>query len=103
MPQLRRSGPERRAESHQYRRERHVDNNAFRLAGMIFADSLLRNVDRTDRRQSMQKVRPVGYGFGVGDRYGPDDSYESVEPLRYTHDRDHYIAGGNHGFSVQSR
>jgi len=103
MAQLRRSPGERKADSAQYRRERHVDKGASRMAGDIFADSTERDVARRERRQSMQKSRPVGVGFGERDQYGPDNSYDSVESLRRTHDRDHYIAGGNHGFSVQSR
>ena len=103
MAQLRRSVGERRADSRQYSRERHVEKKAFRMAGEVFAESFERDLAKRERRQSQQKRRPVGIGFGERDPYGPDDSYETVESLRRTHDRDHYIAGGNHGFSVQSR
>lgn len=94
---------ERRGDSNIFRREHHVEKNpAFRLAGRIFAGASEKQQYKRELRQSLQKSRPVGFGFGERHPYGPDESWESREDLRNTHDRDHYIVGENHGFDVDS-
>jgi hypothetical protein len=94
---LRRSGAEKRVDRNVYRRSTHVDKNpAFRLAGKLFSESKAKSDFRNSIRQSMQRSRPVGVGFGNYDLYGPDDS------LRDIHDRDHYIVGESHGFGFDS-
>jgi hypothetical protein len=96
---LERSLSERRADRFTYRRSTHVDKNpAFRLAGRIFADTDYRSEKSKQIRESLQRSRPVGFGFGTRDEYGPDNSWESQDSLRGIHDRDHYIVGENHGF-----
>lgn len=102
MSLVRRSA-EKKGESNIFRREYHVErSNAFRLAGRIFADANERQQYKRDLRQSLQKSRPVGFGFGERHPYGPDESWESREDLRNIHDRDHYIVGENHGFDVDN-
>jgi len=96
---LQRSNAEKKADSRIYRRSESVKNNAARIAGDVFRKAFEREVTRRERRQSMQKTRPTGFGFGERHPYGPDDSWSSQEDLRHIHDRDHYIAGETHGFS----
>lgn len=99
---IRKFPSERKADSHTFRREFHVEKNpAFRLAGKIFQDSSERQLKSREQRQSRQKSRPTGFGFGERHPFGPDDSWASQESLRGTHDRDHYIVGENHGFSPE--
>ena len=96
---LGKSPAERKADSYAYRRSTHTDKNkAFRLAGKIFADADFRAEKKREIRESLQRSRPVGYGFANRDEYGPDDTWSSQESLRGIHDRDHYIVGENHGF-----
>ncbi len=100
---LNRNAVERRLNRNISRRIEHVGRNpAFRLAGRLFSEAANRAAVKTERRQSMQKSRPVGIGFGAYDTYGPDESYASQESLTHTHDRGHYIVGENHGFSFDS-
>lgn len=100
---LSRSGVEKRVDRNVYRRSTHVDKNpAFRLAGKLFSESKARSDFRTSIRQSMQRSRPVGVGFGNYDLYGPDESWTSQDSLRDIHDRDHYIVGESHGFGFDS-
>ena len=100
---LGKSPAERKADSFAYRRGTHTDKNqAFRLAGKIFTDSDFFAEKKKEIRQSLQRSRPVGYGFANKDEYGPDNSWETQDSLRGIHDRDHYIVGENHGFGARS-
>ena len=87
MSDFERSGPERRAESHVERRLHHVDRNprSFRFAGELFntaqKDKNRENI--REERERMQRKRPVGIGFGEKDNYGPDDSWDTAEELKY--------------------
>ena len=100
---LSRSAVEKRLERDIFRRSEHVGRNpAFRLAGKLFSEAADRAAFRNEKRQSMQKSRPVGIGFGTYDTYGPDESWASQESLIGIHDRGHYIVGENHGFSFDS-
>jgi len=79
---------ERRAESHQERRYRHADKSTktFRFAGELFNTELkdkLRGL-KNQERQRLQAVRPVGLGFGERDNYGPDDSWDTKDPIKHT-------------------
>jgi len=101
---LKRTSSERRADRNIYRRESHVEKNpAFRLAGSIFYKADTRKADKEERRQALQKSRPVGYGFATDDIYGPDNSWDSPDSLIGIHDRGHYIVGENRGFFADSR
>ena len=100
---LGKSPAERKADSFAYRRGSHTDKNqAFRLAGRIFQESDVRTEKRKEERSSLQRSRPVGYGFANKDEYGPDNDWDSKDSLRRIHDRDHYIVGGNLGLSAPS-
>jgi len=100
---LNKSFAERRADSFTHRRSTHTDKNqAFRLAGKIFADSDFREEKKREIRQSLQRNRPVGVGFASRDEYGPDNTWSSQESLKGIHDRDHYIVGENHGFGARN-
>jgi hypothetical protein len=98
-----RSDIERKANRYTYRKDSHVDKNpSFRLAGRIFQESDVRTEKRKEERSSLQRSRPVGYGFANKDEYGPDNDWDSKDSLRRIHDRDHYIVGGNLGLSAPS-
>ena len=100
---LKRSSDERRIDSQVFGREYHVQRKpVFRLAGRVFQESDEKMTMSREKRQSLQKSRPYGVGFGTDDLYGPDESWDSPDSLRSTHGQDHYIVGQNHGFSVDS-
>ena len=94
MAQLPRSPLERRAESFMNRRGSRVGREArsFRLAGELFnieAREKVRSTER-DSRQRLQAERVVGIGFGEKDNYGPDNSWDTPDPIRYTPDPAYY-------------
>jgi len=94
MAQLPRSPLERRAESFIKRRGKSPGRQprSFRLAGDIFnvdAREKVRQVER-ESRQRLQAERVVGVGFGEKDNYGPDNSWETQDSLRYTPDPAYY-------------
>jgi len=68
---------------------------SIRMAGEIFPESPRERTRRLERegQQRKQKTTPVGYGEFLGfadkDNYGPDDSYESREELRYKYGREY--------------
>ena len=88
MRNIPRSSGEKRVDSYGYRRERSVDKQPrfFRLAGEIF------NTEKKERsrataqesRRRLQSVRPVGLNFGEKDSYGPDNSWDTKDPITYT-------------------
>jgi hypothetical protein len=61
----------------------------MRLAGEIWGEtdaSRKKELDRVNLKNSSMQA-PVGLGFGVGDNFGPDESYNSPEYLSNTPDR----------------
>ena len=105
MAQLPRSPLERRAESFINRRGRQSGRqpHSFRFAGELFnieAREKARNIER-ESRQRLQAERVVGVGFGEKDNYGPDNSWETQDALKYTPDpayyRDHKSYAPLHG------
>ena len=94
MSNIPRLGIERRAESFGRRRERHADREPrfHRIAGEIFGVELRDKTRRQERetRSRLQSVRPVGIGFGEDDNYGPDDSWDTKDPITYTPSPSYY-------------
>lgn len=87
MAQLSRSPLERRAESFEQRRYRHVDREPrfHRFAGQLFGVEL-RDRERSQAnsvRSRLQSSRPVGLGFGENDSYGPDNSWDTKDSIKY--------------------
>jgi hypothetical protein len=94
MAQLPRSPLERRVESYMNRRGTRTRREArsFRMAGELFnveAREKARNVEQESRRR-LQAERVVGVGFGEKDNYGPDNSWDTPDVLRYTPDPAYY-------------
>lgn len=94
MSQLPRSPLERRADSFISRRSERPRRqpHSFRFAGDIFNTSRRekeRSVER-ESRQRLQAERVVGVGFGEKDNYGPDDSWDTPDVLKYTPDPAYY-------------
>ena len=94
MSQLPRSPLERRAESFINRRGNRPgrEPHSFRFAGDIFnveAREKKRNIEQEARRK-LQAERVVGIGFGEKDNYGPDNSWDTPDTLRYTPDPAYY-------------
>lgn len=85
MAGIPRLGIERRAESYGRRRERHADREPrfHRIAGEIFGVELRQKERQQEKqiRSRLQAVRPVGLGFGEKDNYGPDDSWDTKDPI----------------------
>lgn len=85
MRNIPRTGAERRVDSYGFRRERSVDREPkrFRYAGELFG------VEKKDKerqvaqevRRRLQSVRPVGLNFGEKDNYGPDESWDTQDPI----------------------
>ena len=94
MAELPRSLGERRAESFVERRANagSREKRSFRLAGELF-NTEAREKERELIKQAkdrLQRKRPVGVGFGTNDNYGPDESWESQDPIKYTPFPDYY-------------
>lgn len=94
MSQLPRSSLERRAESFINRRGNRPGRqpHSFRFAGELFnveAREKSRNIEQEARRR-LQAERVVGVGFGEKDKYGPDDTWNTPDPIRYTPDPAYY-------------
>lgn len=88
MSSIPKLGIERRVEGFGRRRQHHVDRDPrfHRFAGEIFG---LEAKDRARRQEKysrtrLQSVRPVGIGFGETDNYGPDNSWDTKDPIEYT-------------------
>lgn len=95
MAQLSRSPLERRAESFGQRRLSHVDRDPrfHRFAGELFGIDIkdrMRNQAKSTKSR-LQGSRPVGVGFGEKDNYGPDDSWDTKDPIRNTPSPEYYI------------
>lgn len=89
-------GIEKRAESFGRRRAHHVDRDprSHRFAGELFGLELKDKVRRQekDSRTKLQSVRPVGIGFGEKDNYGPDESWDTKDPIKYIPVPNYYSA-----------
>lgn len=81
-------GIEKRAESFGRRRQHHVDRDPsfHRFAGEIFGLEVKDRARQQEKnlRDRLQSVRPVGIGFGEKDNYGPDESWDTKDPIKYT-------------------
>jgi hypothetical protein len=88
MAQLRETASERKAESRIFRRSEHVDKapKLFRLAGEIFGTDRIEKSRKSldESRRRLQASRPVGIGFGTEDKYGPDENWDTKDPIEYT-------------------
>lgn len=94
MAQLPRSPLERRAESFMNRRGSRFkrEPHSFRFAGELFnveARERARSIER-ESRQRLQAERVVGVGFGERDNYGPDNTWDTKDPIKYTPDPAYY-------------
>lgn len=96
MRSIHRLGIEKRAESFGRRREHHVDRESHfhRFAGELFGLELKERSRQQEKesRSRLQAVRPVGVGFGEKDNYGPDESWDTVDPIKYTPAPGYYSA-----------
>ena len=94
MSDFRRSQSERRAESFGQRRLHQVDREPkfHRLAGEIFGVESRERARQQNRevRSRLQASRPVGVGFGEKDNYGPDDSWDTKDPIKHTPSPNYY-------------
>lgn len=94
MSSIPRLGIEKRAESFGRRRERHGDREPrfHRIAGELFGVELRQKARQQEKevRSRLQAVRPVGIGFGEDDKYGPDDSWDTKDPIKYTPSPNYY-------------
>lgn len=75
-------------EKHEYRFRQRGD---IRMAGTVWTESASERGHRLSReylKKKMQSV-PIGLGFGTKDNFGPDEDYDTREPIRYTHAREY--------------
>jgi hypothetical protein len=72
---------------------RYRSRDVIRLAGKVWAESADERQQRLRRERSFQKMKntPVGLGFGNKDSYGPDNTYDSVQPLSNIYGQVDYI------------
>ena len=82
------SGSERRADSFGARRFSHLEKTTrgFRFAGELF-ETQRREHERSIQREARRKLstqEPIGVGFGERDNYGPDESWDTKDPITYT-------------------
>jgi hypothetical protein len=73
---------------HDYRFRQRGD---IRMAGAVWAESLSERKRRLSREYLRKKMRdvPVGLGFGENDKFGPDNSYDTKDPIRYKPSREY--------------
>lgn len=94
MRSLERLGIEKRAESFGRRRAHHVDKEPsfHRFAGELFGVALRDKVreQESESRKRLQASRPVGLGFGEKDNYGPDDTWDTKDPITHTPSPSYY-------------
>lgn len=85
MSNIAKVGIEKRAESFGRRRYHHVEREPrlHRFAGELFGLELKDRARRQDKstKSRLQSSRPVGVGFGEKDNYGPDDSWDTKDPI----------------------
>ena len=88
MAQLRETASERKAERQIFRRSEHVDkaHKSFRFAGDIFGTDRVEKSRKSldESRRRLQASRPVGVGFGTEDKYGPDENWDTKDPIEHT-------------------
>ena len=82
---LGRPAQERKADSRMYRRSEHVgkEPKRHRLAGQVFG---IKPKNREDRPST--KTR--GLGFAEEDKFGPDENWNTKDPLNSTIDPTYY-------------
>jgi hypothetical protein len=87
---------EKRAEAYGRRRQHHVDREprSHRFAGELFGLELKERArgQEKEARVRLQSVRPVGVGFGEKDNYGPDESWDTKDPIKQTPVPSYYSA-----------
>jgi len=73
---------------HFYRYRQRAD---IRMAGTVWSESPQERGQRLSREYLRKKMRgvPVGLGFGENDKFGPDNSYDTRQPIKYTHAREY--------------
>lgn len=73
---------------HDYRFRQRAD---IRMAGTVWSESPDERGQRLSRDYLRKKMRniPVGLGFGEKDDFGPDNTYDTKDPIRYTHAREY--------------
>jgi hypothetical protein len=54
------------------------------MAGSVWSESADEHSKKLQRERDRERMKqtPVGLGFADRDNYGPDNSYNSVSPLR---------------------
>jgi hypothetical protein len=96
MRSIHKLGIEKRAEAFGRRRQHHVDREPsfHRFAGELFGLELKDRARRQEEkaRTRLQSVRAVGVGFGEKDNYGPDESWDTKDPIKYTPAPSYYSA-----------
>jgi hypothetical protein len=96
---LRKHGGEKRAESSLFRRSHHVDKEtkSHRFAGELFGLDLKEKKQGVikERARRSQRTKPVGVGFGTRDKYGPDESWDSKDPIEHKPVPDYYTSREN--------
>lgn len=73
---------------HDYRFRQRGD---IRMAGTVWSESEVergRRLSREYLRKRMQET-PVGLGFGENDKFGPDNSYDTRDPITYKSAREY--------------
>jgi hypothetical protein len=87
MRSVHKLGIEKRIEAFGRRRQHHVDQEpkTHRFAGELFGLELKDRArqQKKDARSRLQATRPVGIGFGEKDNYGPDESWDTKDLLKY--------------------
>ena len=74
---------------HDYRYRQRAD---IRLAGKVWAEGSDERTRRLMRTRMFRKMRnvAVGLGFGENDKFGPDETYDTPDPIRQTPDQGYY-------------
>ena len=72
---------------------RYRSRDVIRMAGQVWAESADERQQRLRRERTFEKMKniPVGLGFGNQDKFGPDDSYDSVKYLSSIRAPEDYI------------
>lgn len=74
---------------HDYRFRQRTD---IRLAGKIWGEGVSDRTRRLMRTRMFDKMRrsAVGLGFGENDNFGPDENYDTKDPIKQTPDQGYY-------------
>ena len=72
---------------------RYRSRDVIRMAGKVWTESPRERQLRLAKSRSLQKSKeiPVGLGFSENDKFGPDDSYNSVQNLNNTPGPESYM------------